>query len=162
MKVKRFVIAGVLLLALLGLVQAHTAVASDDDKAVREAAGQFYVALNAMFTGDVGPMKRVWSHADDVTYMGPGGGFRSGWAQVLADWEAQAAMKLGGEVKPGDMRITVGRDLAVVSNYEIGENAGPEGKPRTVEIRTTNVFRKEDGIWRMIGHHTDILPFLRE
>jgi len=36
--------------------------------------------------------------------MGPGGGFWIGWDQVLVDWEAQAAMKLGGEVKPKDMR----------------------------------------------------------
>ena len=71
-------------------------------------------------------------------------------------------MKLGGEVKPKDMRITAGRDLAVVSNYEIGENAGPKGKSRKVEIRATNVFRKEDGHWKTIGHHTDMLPFLQE
>lgn len=107
-------------------------------------------------------MKKVWSHADDVTYMGPGGGFRIGWDQVLAEWKTQAAMKLGGEVKPKDVRITVGRDLAVVSNYEIGENAGTDGKPRKVVIRATNQFRKEDGKWKMIGHHTDILPYLQE
>ncbi len=115
-----------------------------------------------MFTGDLEPMKKVWSHADDVTYMGPSGGFRIGWDQVLVDWEAQAAMKLGGEVKPKDMRITVGRGLAIVSNYEIGENSGSDRKPQEVRIRATNLFRKEDGKWKMIGHHTDLLPFLEK
>lgn len=132
----------------------------EDEKAVREAAERFYVALNAMFAGDLRPMKEVWSHADDVTYFGPGGGFRVGWADVLADWEAQAAMNLGGEVRPRDLRITAGRELAVVSNHEIGENPGPDGEPHQVDIRATNVFRKEHGLWKMIGHHTDILPFL--
>ena len=33
------------------------------------------LSLNLMFAGDLGPMKDVWSHADDVTYMGPDGGF---------------------------------------------------------------------------------------
>jgi len=28
-----------------------------------------------------------------------------------------------------------------------------------VSIRATNVFRKEGGQWKMIGHHTDLLPF---
>jgi ketosteroid isomerase-like protein len=163
MKGKRLVFAGAMLLTVVGLIHVETAVASDDDnKAVRESAEQFYFALNAMFTGDLEQMKKVWSHADDVTYMGPSGGYRVGWAQVLADWEAQAAMKLGGEVKPKDMRITVGRDLAVVSNCEVGENVGQQGKPRKVEIRATNLFREEDGKWKMIGHHTDILPFLQE
>jgi len=41
-----------------------------DNKAVREAAEQFYFALYAMFAGDWKPIKKVWSHADDVTYMG--------------------------------------------------------------------------------------------
>jgi hypothetical protein len=25
-------------------------------------------------------------------------------------------------------------------------------------IRATNIFRKEDGQWKMIGHHVDLLP----
>ena len=130
--------------------------------AVIAAAGQFYTALNAMFTGDVGPMKDVWSHSDDVTYMGPGGGFQKGWKAVLASWEKQAAMKLGGKVMPQDMQVTAGQDIAITSNYEIGENVGKDGKPQKLSIRATNMFRKEGGQWKMIGHHTDLLPYLEK
>ena len=49
-----------------------------DTKAVAEAVAGFYAALNTMFKGDLGPMLEVWSHADDVTYMGPTVGSR--WA----------------------------------------------------------------------------------
>jgi len=154
--------SGAMLISFVGLMHGETALAADNDKAVGKAAEQFYSALNAMFRGDLAPMQEVWSHGDDVTYMGPGGGFQVGWEQVLAQWQTQAAMKLGGEVKPKEMRITAGRDLAVVSNYEIGENAGPEGKPRKVAIRATNLFRKENGKWKMIGHHTDTLPYLHD
>lgn len=148
-------------LAVMGFVgTAYLHASQDDEKAVGEAAAQFYVALNTLFTGDVGPMKDVWSHADDVTYMGPGGGLQMGWDQVLANWETQAAMKLGGQVKSENMHITVGRDIAVTSGYEMGENTNAEGKAQKVSIRATNVFRKEDGKWKMIGHHTDLLPYL--
>ena len=133
-----------------------------DEKAVREAAARFYKALNTMFTGDLEPMKQVWSHAEDVTYMGPGGGFQVGWRQVLANWKAQAALKLGGKVEAADMRITVGQDLAITHNYEKGENKGQDGKALPVLIRATNIFRKEQGRWKMIGHHTDLLPFLKK
>lgn len=133
-----------------------------EEKAVRQSVEQFYAALNAMFTGDLDAMKEVWSHAEDVTYMGPGGGFRIGWDQILADWETQAAMKLGGEVKAENMHITVGQELGVVQNYENGENTNAEGKPQQVSIRATNLFRKEDGMWKMIGHHTDLLPYLKQ
>jgi len=143
------------------LLTTVTAVSAEKDKAaVRKAVAQFYRALNTMFEGDLGPMKEVWSHTQDVTYMGPGGGFRVGWTQVLADWEAQAALKLGGQVEATEMRITVGHDLAITQNYEKGENKSQEGKAQTVLIRATNIFRKEKGEWKMIGHHTDLLPFL--
>ena len=145
------------------LLTAGTAVSAEgDEKAVRAAAARFYKALNIMFSGGLEPMKAVWSHTEDVTYMGPGGGFQVGWRQVLANWKAQAALKLGGKVEAVDMRITVGQDLAITQNYEKGENKGQDGKALPVLIRATNIFRKEQGKWKMIGHHTDLLPFLNK
>lgn len=131
-----------------------------DEGSVQAAVTQFYTALNAMFNGDLTLMDVIWSHADDVTYMGPAGGYRVGWEQVWADWQEQAAQKLGGMVKSEAVRITMGEELAVVHNYEKGENFNAEGNPTKVSIRATNVFRKEGGKWKMIGHHTDLLPFL--
>lgn len=133
---------------------------SGDEQAVRDAVAAFYRAVNVMFTGDIGPMEDVWSHADDVTYMGPAGGLKVGWTAVLADWKTQAAMKLGGSLTPEDMQVKVGRDLAVTTNFEKGQNVDANGKPLIVSIRATNTFRKENGAWKMIGHHTDLLPFL--
>lgn len=125
-----------------------------------EAAAGFYAALNVLFEGDCSPMVEVWSHAADVTYMGPDGGFQVGWRDVLVAWEKQAAMKLGGHVEPTRMRITAGHDLAVTQNYEEGANINTPGMPGSVLIRVTNLFRKENGAWKMIGHHADKLPFL--
>jgi ketosteroid isomerase-like protein len=133
-----------------------------DEEAVGKAAARFYAALNTLFKGDVGPMKEVWSHADDVTYMGPAGGFQVGWSQVQASWESQAAMKLGGHVEATEIRINAGQELAVTHNYEKGENKAADGKVETVLIRATNLFRKENGEWKMIGHHTDLLPHLQK
>jgi len=161
MKSKRTVWISVFTLAVASFSCAKSGLAAqDDEKAVMNASAQFYAALNKMFTGDLDQMKEVWSHADDVTYMGPTGGFKVGWDQVLKDWEAQAALKLGGKVEPAEMRITVGKDIAVTSNYEKGENTNAKGETQKLSIRATNTFRKEDGKWKMIGHHTDILPYL--
>ncbi|MDD5544503.1 MAG: nuclear transport factor 2 family protein [Acidobacteriia bacterium] len=133
-----------------------------EEAAVKNAVEQFYAALNAMFTGNLDPMKAVWSHADDVTYLGPTGGFYVGWNQVLPVWQAQTAMKLGGKVTPADMHITIGHDLAITENYERGENTNAAGKTQTVSIRATNIFRKEGSQWKMIGHHTDLLSYLQK
>jgi len=134
---------------------------ADNEKGVRDAAEQFYAALNTLFKGDAGPMTEVWSHADDVTYMGPTGGMLVGWEEVRNSWEEQAKLKLGGEIKPEEMHVTAGETIGITVNYERGTNY-QDGKPVKVSIRATNVFRLEDGKWKMIGHHTDILPWLEE
>lgn len=141
-------------------VYTHDNFQDNNKRTVEVAVQEFYLALNAVFAGDVEPMKKVWSHADDVTYMGPGGGLREGWAEVLADWEAQAAMKPGGKVQPQDLHITVGSKIAVVVNEEKGENTDANGNVQPVAIRATHVLRKEGGKWKMIGDHTDLLPYL--
>ena len=163
MKSKWSVWISIFTLAVASLSFAHSAGAAEDDqKSALNAEAKFYAALNQVFTGDLAQMKEVWSHADDVTYMGPVGGFKIGWNQVLADWEAQAALKLGGKVEPSEMRIAAGKDLAIVSNYEKGENTNANGVVQKVSIRSTNIFRKEHGQWKMIGHHTDLLPYLQK
>jgi ketosteroid isomerase-like protein len=143
----------------VGVLYAEDNPTNIDANAVRRANRVFYTALNAMFKGDLTPMKTVWSHAADATYLGPDGSFVVGWESTLKSWQKQAAMKLGGKVEPKEIHVTVGHELAVVHNYEVGTNV-VDGKPTTVRIRATNIYRKEDGKWKMIGHHTDVLPFL--
>jgi ketosteroid isomerase-like protein len=142
------------------LLSTSAPAAEGDTTAVLAANAQFYAALNKLFLGDGVPMQAVWSHADDVTYMGPTGGFEHGWSTVLKNWEGQAALKLGGRVEPVDMQLVVGQDLAVVADYEQGENTNAKGKVEQVKLRATNIFRKEGGQWKMVGHHTDPLPYL--
>jgi ketosteroid isomerase-like protein len=157
----RFLLATVLL-AAVGCEASAPKSASKDAEAVQAANSGFYVSLNALFTGDAQPMHEVWSHADDVTYMGPGGGFLRGWIDVRDRLDAQAALKLGGTIEPVKTHVAVGDDLAFVQCYERGSNHDAQGLPVQVSIRATSVFRKENGAWKMIGHHTDLLPFLEK
>lgn len=142
------------------IISIPASASENDTAAVLAANAQFYSALNKMFTGDVAPIKAIWSHADDVTYMGPTGGFERGWSTVLKDWERQAALKLGGHVQPVKIQLIVGHDLAVVNDYEQGENTNAKGRIERLRLRATNIFRKESGQWKMVGHHTDPLPYL--
>ena len=128
--------------------------------AIREALHKFHAALNDVFTGDVQPMIAVWSHADDVTYQGPNGAYRKGWDEVYADWEAQAAMNLGGRVEPQELRMVSGPEIAVVHNIVKGTNLDIDGNPFDVSLRATVVLRREDGTWKVVGVHTDLLPNL--
>ena len=53
------------------------------------------------------------------------------------------------------LAIAAGSALAIVSNYEKGENVDSSGKTFSVSIRATTMFRSEGGKWKMIGHHTN-------
>lgn len=123
------------------------------------ASAGFYAALNAVFRGDAGPMAEVWSHGEDINYMGPTGLRQSGWKAVHAEWKTQAGKRWGGEVKLVEPEVQSGGSLAVITGMEVGENI-VEGQSQKVSIRATSVFRKENGHWKMIGHHTDKLAFL--
>ena len=149
-------VAAVLCAAFL-LSNSPARAAEGNTAAVRAASDQFYTALNQLFTGDMAPMEALWSHRKDVTYMGPGGGFRVGWDAVRKDWASQAAMKMGGSIKPEQVKITAGSDLATVSNMEVG-SVTIQGKKKAISLRATSIYRKEKGQWKMIGHHTDLIP----
>lgn len=163
MRCKRALLSVAVLAMLATPLFANPAGSSDTEtKSVELAVAEFYTSLNALFTGEVEPMKNIWSHSSDVTYMGPAGGFQVGWDQVGPVWESQAALKLGGKVEPSELHFNVVGDLAVVSCVEQGNNLDADGQPVHVSIRATNVFRRENGEWKMIGHHTDLLPFLQQ
>ncbi len=101
-------------------------------------------------------MTEVWSHADDVSYMGPYGGIQRGWKQVRENLQRQADKKPGGQVTYENMQITADRNIAVVGSQIVGETF-VNGDRVPVSIRATSTFRKEEGQWKMTGHHTDML-----
>jgi ketosteroid isomerase-like protein len=159
----KLILSAALLLTMTALCWAASPVESvDDAQAVEQANARFYKSLNAMFIGDASPMTEVWSHADDVIYMGPAGGIQVGWDRIGVTWASQAALKLGGEVQADESHAVIGDNLAIVQCREVGHNLDSDGNPQDVSIRATNVFRKEAGAWKMIGHHTDLLPFLEQ
>ena len=127
--------------------------------AVESAVERFYSALNTLFVGDAQPMKDAWSHADDITYMGPEGAYLKGWRDIGTMWDEVGAARLGGRVTPRDVRMLAGSDLALVTCVESGENVR-DGKTETVRIRSSTVFRLESGEWKVIHHQTDLLGFL--
>jgi ketosteroid isomerase-like protein len=126
---------------------------------VAAAVSGFYEALNVLFTGDAGPMKDAWSHADDVSYMGPDGLYLIGWDKIEAMWDQIGALKLGGRVNPVQLNTVVGTDMALITCVESGQNE-VDSQAEQVGIRSSTVFRKEDGAWKAIAHQTDLLSFL--
>lgn len=127
---------------------------------IEKASKRFYEALQALLVGDIALMEKIWSHAEDVTYLGPQGGLLTGWQQVLDALKEQAAMKLKGSIEVQDEHFFQEGNIGISQAYEVGSNY-IEGRVQNVRIRATNIFRKENSDWKMISHHTDLLPFLK-
>ena len=57
-------------------------------------------------------------------------------------------MKMHGSLKPSEMKVFVGDNLAGVQNYETGKNTNVKGKALKVSIRATG----------QIGHRRNLQP----
>ena len=131
---------------------------NSDEQAVRNAVEQWFAALNAMFAGDPQPFAELYSHADDVTYMGAEGTYRFGWDATYADWQKQAENSLGGQVHGEQVHVVVEGTMATACHFTVGTIKTSDGKTVDQRVRETSVFRKEDGAWKMIGHQADNYP----
>ena len=124
---------------------------------VRDASKKFYAALNKMVNGDSSDIAEVWSHGGSVTTMHPIGGRQVGWDAVAESFAQVAKLCSGGKVALTDQIIQVVGDMA----YEVGHEDGDVtvgSHPVVLDHRVTNVYRREDGAWRMVHHHTDTSP----
>ena len=133
----------------------------NNDLAVSAANDALYAALNAMFIGNLEPMNNIWSHQKDVTDLGPFGGQLVSWDSVGAEFKKEAGLKLGGKVVCTGLIVHSGKDMGYTVCTEVGENMSAEGKPVMVSHRATNVFRLENGQWKLVHHHTDLSPQLQ-
>jgi ketosteroid isomerase-like protein len=127
-------------------------VSTEDE--IRQASDRFYAALNTMLDGDATRMSDVWSHDPGVSTMHPLGGREIGWDAVRGSWEGAAQAFEGGSLSVSDLEVSVLGDVAYTTGTEHVE-ATVGGKSLHFDIRATNIYRREDGGWKIIHHHTD-------
>jgi len=121
-----------------------------------QAAGQQFVQ------GDSTAIKDRWSHADDVSILGAGGGQARGWEQVRRSLEGGAGLFREGQVA-GHVEVDIiaqgtSGDLSYTTSIEHGK-AFMRGhdEPRPVMLRVTQIYRREADTWKIIHRHADAL-----
>lgn len=122
-----------------------------------EARAQCQAALGELVEGRPEPFKALWSHADDVTIMGAFGGFDRGWDNVARrlDWASAGIGASGRRVE--NLLTIVGKDLACTVDLEHMERTR-DGRTHHRVLRCTQVYRREDGSWKVVVRHADELP----
>lgn len=124
----------------------------DEFKAWVESA--LYEAELALHNGDAEPRRSLWSHNEPVSVLGA---WRNAYGQqeidelftALGDTFSDCtsyAFDLQAYDVLGDMAYTAGLEHT---------SASLDGQPRTYTLRVTQVYRHEDGEWRVAHRHGD-------
>lgn len=111
----------------------------------------------AVHNGDAGPRRAIWSRNDPVTVLGA-------WKNVtgqreldelfghlaerFSDCTSYEFELLEAEVL-GDTAYTVGFEHT---------SASVDGVPRTYTLRATQIYRREDGAWKVAHRHGSAPP----
>lgn len=115
----------------------------------------------AVHDGDAEPRREIWSRREPVTILGAAR-VAVGRAEVDAtfDWLAERfseAISYEFELLAADV---VG-DLAYTVGYEHIECV-TNGEPNKYTLRATQIYRREDGEWKVVHRHGDALDTPRQ
>ena len=121
---------------------------------------QFEEALNRFVNGDATLWKQLASRSSDATIMGAWGAYEKGWNEVSAryDWASGRLAKSGAKLKVEYLTSVVTAALAYTVTVERSEvRLVDQDKSSPMALRATQVFRKENGSWKLVHRHADPL-----
>jgi uncharacterized protein (TIGR02246 family) len=123
---------------------------------LQETLERTVTALQSLVTGDPEPYLALWSRGDDVTVMGGFGGSLRGWDQVRENTKLAASRFGGGQISVEPLATGASGDLAYAVWIERGAVHLPgRAAPAPLVVRVTQLFRREDGAWKLIHRHDD-------
>lgn len=113
-------------------------------------------AERALHDGDPEPRRELWSAAEPVSVLGA-------WRNALGQTELQALFTALGR----SFSRCTSYELEVLAFDVVGDAAwtvalehtaaSVDDEPRTYTLRATQVYRREDGHWRVAHRHADTL-----
>ena len=125
---------------------------------------RYHLALAELGKGNPEPVKALFSHRGDVSVAGGFGGVMHGWEQVARNTEFAASQFKGWQAGSFENVVKYAtQDLGYIveiERYE-GKVGGREDMARVV-LRVTSIFRREDGIWKLVHRHGDPVVSIQE
>jgi len=124
---------------------------------------QFTLAQGELLKGNPEPVKKWYSHREDVNLGNPFGPFVRGWEQVGAVVDHAASQVRDGEmVETETVTSYVTPELAYLVRVERSQaKFGGQDAVTPSSLRVTMIMAPEDGAWKIVHRHADPITTAR-
>jgi NAD(P)H-dependent FMN reductase/ketosteroid isomerase-like protein len=111
----------------------------------------------AYVNGDAAPLDAIASRTDPATFMSPGGDAMSGAVEIAKRYASDAQSFAKGSGSKLEILHSAAGQLAFwtgIQHAKVKFKGKEEAAP--MDLRVTEVFRFEDGEWKLIHRHADM------
>ena len=124
--------------------------------ALEEFIARCHEALTHQSRGRPEPFLELWSRADDVSIMAAIGGSHVSFGQVSDLLTAASKTQSFDTWDAENLVTTIDGDLAFSVELErYGRTV--DGEREEMTLRATQIYRREDGVWKIVHRHGDVL-----
>lgn len=116
-------------------------------------------AARAYVSGDAAPLRSISTRVSPATFFGPQGGYRQGADDVFSKYEHDAAsFEPGGDSNFEILQMAASEGIAYWVGFQRAD-ARMSGSTEAIpmNLRVTEVFRREGAEWKLIHRHADTL-----
>ena len=116
-------------------------------------------AARAYVSGDAAPLRSISTRVSPATFFGPQGGYRQGADDVFSKYEHDAAIfEPGGDSNFEILQMAASEGIAYWVGFQRAD-ARMSGSTEAIpmNLRVTEVFRREGAEWKLIHRHADTL-----
>ena len=117
---------------------------------------QCHDALASQGSGNSAPFLSLWAHDAGPTIMAAVGGYQTGFEEISELLSGVSRTLTWDGFAPETLATGVGDDLAFTVELERMTRT-VDGVPEEMTIRATQVYRRQDGSWKVIHRHGDVL-----
>ena len=123
---------------------------------LRAFVDRCHAAITKQSQGHPEPFLELWSHAGDVTIMAAIGGYQVGFDAVRELLTAASKTQQFDGWRAENVATVLDGNLAFTVELEHYARTG-DGEDKGMTLRATQIYRRENGRWRVIHRHGDIL-----
>ena len=125
-----------------------------------DAVKEYELAMMDFFKGDPKPLNILYLSSDEISLAQLSGSFIKGRNQVTEVVRQNTLKYREGNTTFETLTKCVTPDVAYIVQVErVDAKIDGKNESSTLVLRVTSIFRREDGVWKLLHRHVDSYPF---